>query len=78
MQDLGLLGADIDKIWVVEGVVIKGITSSSIMGYVSTVAPEQFSGFIDIGTNITLDYRVGSSLYGGDGFVTVRYTKSST
>lgn len=77
-QSLGLTGAEVDKIWVVEGVVIKGITSSSIMGYVSSVAAEQFSGFVNKGTNVTLDYRVGASLYQGDGFVTVRYTKSSS
>ena len=66
-QPVGLLTAEIDKIWVVDSFTYKGSIYTSAMPYAytnNTVADEQFEGFINkSSTNVAFDYRVGNSLY---------------
>lgn len=78
-QSLGLLTNDIDTIFVQSGYVSKGENVASWGAYASSVAPEQCVGFIYKGTtNISFDYRVGSSYYAGSSNLTIRYTKTTT
>lgn len=81
-QPVGLLTAEIDKIWVVDSFTYKGSIYTSAMPYAytnNTVADEQFEGFINkSSTNVAFDYRVGNSLYEASAYITIRYTKSST
>lgn len=81
-QPVGLLKAEIDKVWVVDGFTYKDSIYSSVMPYAytnNTVADDQFEGFINkSSTNVTFDYRVGKDLYEAPAYVTIRYTKSST
>lgn len=79
-QPVGLLKAEIDKVWVVDGFTYKNNVYSSVMPYAytnNTVADDQFEGLIDkSSTNVTFDYRVGKDLYEAPAYVTIRYTKS--
>lgn len=78
-QNLGLLTADIDNIWIAEGYAIGANTTANVSGYTSTPSSEEFMGFIyKESTGITFDYRVGSSLQNGNAYLTIRYTKAST
>ena len=78
-QNLGLLTADIDNIWLTEGYAIGADTVANVTGYTGYVSSEQFMGFIYEGnTDITFDYRVGSSLQNGNAYLTIRYTKTTT
>ena len=78
-QNLGLLTADIDNIWIAEGYAIGANTTANVSGYTSNPSSEEFMGFIyKDSTDITFDYRVGSSVQNGNAYLTIRYTKSST
>ena len=81
-QSVGLLTAEIDKVWIVDSFTYKDTIYTSAMPYAyinNTVADEQFEIFINkSSTNVTLDYRVGTSLYEALAYITIRYTKSST
>lgn len=77
-QSLDLLSSEIDTIFVQSGYVLKGDNVASWGAYGSSVEPEQCVGFIYKGsTNISFDYRVGSSYFAGLSNLTIRYTKSS-
>ncbi len=76
-QSLDLLTSEIDTIFVQSGYVSKGENVASWGAYASSVAAEQCVGFIYKGsTNITFDYRVGSSYFAGSSNLTIRYTKT--
>lgn len=72
------LGATFDYVTIIETSAIKGSQVGKLCGaYNGNPVSDEWEGFIN-STNSTLDYRVGSSYYGANCYVTIRYTKSST
>lgn len=72
------LGVTVDYVSIIESVAVKGSQVATLCGaYNGNPVNDEWEGFINL-TNSTFDYRVGSSYYGADCYVTIRYTKPST
>lgn len=75
--DFGLFTSTISMIRLATGYVEKGIVVSNVSGYQVPSSDEQICGYIDkvANGNVKFDYRLGSSIAGGDLYLTIQYTK---